>query len=57
MIKDAGVISIKNGKDLDKAFNTLINSNEERDLLGAKNLKFIKKNKGAVVQIMNYIRI
>ena len=57
MIKDAGVISIKNDKDLHKTFNTLINSNKKRELLGTKNLKFIKENKGAVVQIMNYIRI
>ncbi|WP_261793659.1 3-deoxy-D-manno-octulosonic acid transferase [Psychroserpens burtonensis] len=57
MIKDAGVISITNDKDLHQTLNTLITSNEKRDSLGNKNLKFIKESKGAVVQIMDYIRI
>jgi 3-deoxy-D-manno-octulosonic-acid transferase len=57
MIKDAGVISIKNDKDLHKTLQTLITSNEKRELLGNQNLKFIKESKGAVIQIMDYIRI
>jgi 3-deoxy-D-manno-octulosonic-acid transferase len=56
MIKDAGVISITNDKDLHQTLNTLITSNAKRDSLGNKNLEFIKESKGAVVQIMDYIR-
>tara|TARA_B100000809_G_C15135188_1_gene530239 strand:+ start:2851 stop:4077 length:1227 start_codon:yes stop_codon:yes gene_type:complete len=57
MIKNAGVISIKNDKDLCKTLFTLINSNKKREFLGNQNLKFIKESKGAVIQIMDYIRI
>ena len=57
MTKEAGVISIKNKEDLDKTFNTLIKSNQKREFLGNQNQKFVKNNKGAVVQIMDYIRI
>ena len=57
MIKDAGVLTIHDYKQLQSVLNTLIESNENRNELGEENLKFIKKSKGAVVQIMNYIRI
>ncbi|MEM5565895.1 glycosyltransferase N-terminal domain-containing protein [Psychroserpens sp. AS72] len=57
MIKNAGVISIQDGKQLHDTFTTLLTSNQNCNILGEKNLKFIKESKGAVVQIMNYIRI
>ncbi|WP_052467116.1 3-deoxy-D-manno-octulosonic acid transferase [Psychroserpens damuponensis] len=57
MIKSAGVVTIKDEKQLHDAFSRLIHSTQHRELLGQKNLNFIKESKGAVVQIMNYIRI
>lgn len=56
MIKKAGVLSITTNEDLQDVFETLITSNEKRKYLGNENLKFIKESKGAVLQIMDYIR-
>jgi len=57
MIENAGVISVENEKDLNTILNDLISNYELRNSLGNKNLEFIKENKGAVIQISNYIRI
>jgi len=57
MIKNAGVISVKNENDLKKVLNRYITSHQLRESLGKKNANFIKENKGAVVQIIDYIRI
>ena len=57
MIEQAGVTSVKDENDLKTVLDTLINSKEYRHTEGDKNAQFILKNKGAVVQIANYIRI
>lgn len=57
MIKEAGVSSVKNQNDLNTVLDMLISSANYRKTIGDKNSEFIKKNKGAVVQIMDYIRI
>lgn len=57
MIKNGGVVSVHNSYTLKNKLDKLVRSSEERSKLGLKNEKFIKKNKGAVNQIMNYIRI
>ncbi|WP_299273778.1 glycosyltransferase N-terminal domain-containing protein [uncultured Psychroserpens sp.] len=57
MIEQAGVTSVKDENDLKTVLDTLITSNEYRHTEGDKNAQFILKNKGAVVQIANYIRI
>jgi len=56
MIREAGVTSINNEKDLNTVLRTLIENNEYRQKEGLKNLNFIEKNTGAVVQIMSYLR-
>ncbi len=57
MIEKAGVISVEDKTGLKTILNSLITSHQLRDSLGKKNAAFIKENKGAVVQIMNHIRI
>lgn len=57
MIKNGGVISIANYKDLELVFNNLISNSDYRLRLGAKNKNFIELNQGAVKQITNFIRI
>lgn len=57
MIEHAGVVSIANYEDLNKALINLINSDSNRKELGQSNAQFIAKHKGAVVQIINYLRI
>lgn len=57
MIEQAGVTSIKNKTDLSTVLDLLMTSNEYLKSEGRKNSEFIEKNKGAVVQITNYIRI
>ncbi|WP_204346909.1 3-deoxy-D-manno-octulosonic acid transferase [Psychroserpens algicola] len=57
MIKHAGVTSVRSEQELKTVCDTLIDSVEFRRSEGLKNAAFISNNKGAVVQIMNYIRI
>ena len=56
MIDNGGVISIKNSEELQKVLNELIQNSTKRERLGQLNTTFIKNNKNAVVQIMEYIR-
>lgn len=57
MIKNGGVISIKDIANLNNELNRLVQSPKERLQMGSINENCIKKNKGAVNQIMDYIRI
>ncbi len=57
MIDEAGVISIKDQKELEQQLNDLIISSELRENLGLKNATFIENNRGAVIQITNFLRI
>ena len=57
MIQEGGVCSVNNINTLENQLDRLINFSEERLQLGAVNETFIKKNKGAVNQIIDYIRI
>ncbi|HUH26863.1 3-deoxy-D-manno-octulosonic acid transferase [Gelidibacter sp.] len=55
MIKNGGVLSIKNKEELQDTLDRLIKNAEERKALGHLNSAFIKNNKGAVIQIMSYL--
>jgi len=57
MIKNGGVISINSRSALESELDSLIKISEKRIEFGTLNKNFIKKNKGAVNQIMDYIRI
>ena len=56
MIKNNGMFSIKNEKELNTTLNNLILNQENRHNSGRNNLQYVKKNQGAVVQIINFIR-
>lgn len=55
MIAHGGAISINNGLELEHKLNELLENPKKRKHLGELNEAFIKKNKGAVVQIMHHI--
>lgn len=57
MIENGGMFEISNSKDLKLILNQFVKNKEEIEKAGVQNFNFIKKNKGAVVQIMDYIRI
>ncbi len=57
MINEAGVLSIKNFSELNYNLTELITNLKKRKELGELNRKFIEKNKGAVIQIIDFIRI
>lgn len=56
MIKNGGVISVQNEKELHDVLDRLLKNPKEREVLGSLNRDFIRKNKGAVIQIMEYLR-
>lgn len=56
MIQQAGLTSVTNKHDLSTVMQILLKNNEYREQEGLKNLNFVKKNRGAVVQIMTYLR-
>ena len=56
MIANGGVMTIKNGSELQESLDLLIKDSEKRNQLGHLNAMFINTHKGAVIQIMNYIR-
>ncbi len=56
MIKNKGVKSISNFEELSIVLNSLISDTDLRLTTGKQNEDFIKKNKGAVIQIMQYLR-
>ncbi|WP_194766699.1 3-deoxy-D-manno-octulosonic acid transferase [Tamlana sp. I1] len=57
LIENGGMFSISNQNEFDSILNELIENSDKRMTAGSKNEAFIKKNKGAVVQILNYLRI
>jgi len=56
MIDNNGMLSIANQEELNTALNTFISNESERRKYGASNSDFIKKSKGAIVQILNFLR-
>ncbi|AUP78806.1 3-deoxy-D-manno-octulosonic acid transferase [Flavivirga eckloniae] len=57
MIDLNGMFSISNQKEFDHILNELIENKQKRLASGRNNSDYIKKNKGAVVQILDYLRI
>jgi len=56
MIETGGVISVSNYEELKMHLLELVHNDELREDLGHLNRKFIENNKGAVIQIMDFIR-
>lgn len=57
LIKNGGMFSIANQSQFDAILTDLIENDQKRHSTGQLNQVFIKKNKGAVIQILNYLRI
>ena len=57
LINNGGMFSIKNQSQFNKALIKLLKNSDYRKKLGSKNLEFVKKNSGAVIQILDYLRI
>jgi 3-deoxy-D-manno-octulosonic-acid transferase len=56
MIDNKGMLSISNKKELTQALDLFTNNKADRDAYGLRNYNFIKKNKGAVIQILDFLR-
>lgn len=57
MINLGGMFSILDQKTFNSVLNDLIKNKEKRLDSGSKNFNYIKKNRGSVIQIINYLRI
>lgn len=57
MIDNNGMLSITNQDQLNNALTCFINDTEKRLSFGKQNELYINKNKGAVIQILNFLRI
>lgn len=57
MINHGGMFSISNQLEFNSVLNDLILNEYKRLKAGNANSNYIKKNKGAVIQIVNYLRI
>ncbi|WP_349267242.1 3-deoxy-D-manno-octulosonic acid transferase [Flavivirga aquatica] len=57
MIRNGGMFSISNQKELDTMLTQLVDNDSLRLDSGNKNKVFIGENKGAVIQIIDYLRI
>lgn len=57
MIANGGMYSISNQEEFDSILNSLLSNTVETIQSGIANSDYIKKNRGAVIQIMTYIRI
>ena len=57
MISEAGVVSISDYEQLEKVLLSLIEDDEKRLVTGKRNAQFIEEHQGAVVRILNYIRM
>jgi len=57
MINLGGMYSISNQKEFNFILNDLIINSNKRDQSAKANKEYVLKNRGAVVQIIDYIRI
>ncbi len=57
MINHGGVLAINNSEMLNKELSKLLQDENLTRRLGQLNSDFIKKNKGAVIQILDFMRI
>jgi 3-deoxy-D-manno-octulosonic-acid transferase len=57
LITNGGMFSISNQQEFNQILNELILNEEKRKNSGIKNRQYIEKNTGAVIQIIDYLRI
>ena len=56
LVKIGGCVSIKNQQELNKSLINFNKDEEDRDLTGLLNKKYVQENLGATKQIMNYLK-
>ncbi|MBN4084771.1 3-deoxy-D-manno-octulosonic acid transferase [Flavobacteriaceae bacterium AH-315-B10] len=56
MIKNGGMYAVSNQKEFDSSMDSLILNTEKREQSGNENASYINKNRGAVIQIIDYLR-
>jgi len=56
MIKEGGMIAFTDQSEFDDILNALIGNDQKRTSSGRKNYDYIIKNRGAVVQILDFLR-
>lgn len=57
MINNGGMFSISNQIEFDTILTQFFNNSDFRQKCGSKNLEYINENRGAVIQILDYLRI
>lgn len=57
MIDKGGMFSIANQKEFTTILNKLVNNSDFKKQCGSKNFEYVNENKGAVIQILDYLRI
>lgn len=57
LINNGGMFSIKDQTEFDETLRKLLKDGDKRKKCGSKNRAFIKKYSGAVIQILDYLRI
>lgn len=57
LINNGGMFSISTKKSFNSILNKLICDSDFRIKCGSKNVEYIKENRGAVIQIIDYLRI
>lgn len=56
MIRQGGMFSIGSQSEFNAILDELVENPEKREQAGKSNLNYIEKNRGAVIQILDYIR-
>lgn len=56
MIEGQGMVSVKNQTEFNDALTLFLQNNSKRTTYGTNNFNYIKKNTGAVIQIIEYLR-
>lgn len=56
MINKGGVYAVNNETEIEEILNSLVATPKKRQELGQFNFNYIKKNRGAVIQIINFLR-
>lgn len=56
LIENGGMFSIKNQKEFNKILEKLLQDGDYRNTCGSKNHKYVSERKGAVIQILEYLR-
>ena len=56
MIKQKGLISVKNSMEFKKTINTLIENKDLRLKMGEINYNFINKNLGATNKVISFLK-